>query len=88
MATGPGVRVTRAARRHGISDQDIWHAYRDATTADFGDDGFIMIAGGRQDGSPLEAGFRATRHQRIPDTACNAGTIEVLETMTKPDFDA
>lgn len=66
MATGPSVRVTRAARRHGIRDEDILHAYRNAATVEPQDDGFILITGARQDGNLLEVGFRHN-----PDTDTN-----------------
>lgn len=57
-SSGPRVSVTAAARRHRIDDEDILHAYRNAMTIDYRDDGFIMITGAKRDGDLLEVGFR------------------------------
>ncbi|WP_420439798.1 hypothetical protein [Candidatus Poriferisodalis sp.] len=65
-AVDPRARITQAARRHGVDDEDILHAYRNPTALELQDDGFIMITGPRRDGHVLEVGFRYD-----PDTETN-----------------
>ena len=57
-SSGPRVSVTAAARRHRIEDEDILHAYRNAMTIEYRDDGFVMITGAKRDGDLLEVGLR------------------------------
>ncbi|MDE0499569.1 MAG: hypothetical protein OXH86_19705 [Acidimicrobiaceae bacterium] len=45
--------IRPAARRHGISDDDILHAYRNAFDAHENND-MTMIIGGDRSGRPLE----------------------------------
>ena len=54
----PRARITQAARRHGVDDEDILHAYRNPAALELQDDGFIMISGPRRDGHFHEVGFR------------------------------
>jgi hypothetical protein len=50
------VRVGEPARRHGVSDADIWHAVRTAARKiDMGDD-LTMLIGSARDGTLLEIG--------------------------------
>lgn len=65
-SSGPRVSVTEAARRHRIDDEDILHAYRNAMTIEYRDDGFIMITGAKRDGDLLKVGLRYD-----PDTDTN-----------------
>ena len=50
--------VLRSARRHGISDEDMLHAYRNPMRAfrDEDDENFIMYIGDNRSGQPLEVG--------------------------------
>jgi hypothetical protein len=50
------VRIGNPARRHGISDADIWHAVRNATRKVDMDEDLTMLIGPAQDGSLLEVG--------------------------------
>jgi hypothetical protein len=50
------VRVGGPARRHGISDADIWHAARNATRKVDMDGDLTMLIGSARDGSLLEVG--------------------------------
>jgi len=51
-----GVRIGQPARRHGIGDDDIWHAVRNATRKiEMGGD-LTMLIGPARDGTPLEIG--------------------------------
>lgn len=45
--------IRPAARKHGISDADILHAYRNAFDA-YETDDKVMIVGGDRSGRPLE----------------------------------
>ena len=51
----PNIRL--AARKHGISDADIFHAYRNAFDTYELDD-MHMIIGGDRSGRPLELGVQ------------------------------
>jgi hypothetical protein len=50
------MRVGEPARRHGVSDADIWHAVRTATRKIDMDDDLTMLIGPARDGAPLEVG--------------------------------
>jgi hypothetical protein len=50
------VRIGEAARRHGVADDDIWHAVRNATRKIEMDEELTMLIGPAQDGTPLEIG--------------------------------
>jgi hypothetical protein len=50
------VRIGDPARRHGISDADIWHAARNATRKVDMDGDLTMLIGPMRDGSLLEIG--------------------------------
>jgi hypothetical protein len=52
-----GVPIVRSARRHGISDDDIHHAIRNAIRTFEQDDGRLIIVGPARDGSLLEVGL-------------------------------
>jgi hypothetical protein len=49
------VRIGEPARRHGVSDDDIEHAIRNAIRQHVGDE-FAMLIGPATDGSLLEIG--------------------------------
>ena len=51
-----GVRIGEPARRHGIEDDDIWHAIRNATRKIDMDEDLTMLIGSARDGMPLEIG--------------------------------
>ena len=52
----PGVRIGDPARRHGVDDDDIWHAVRNATRRIEMDEDLTMLIGPARDGTPLEVG--------------------------------
>jgi hypothetical protein len=60
MACKPGrgvrVRIGEPAYKHGISDDDIWHAVRTAVRKIDMDDDLTMLIGPARDGTPLEIG--------------------------------
>ncbi|WP_419553730.1 hypothetical protein [Candidatus Poriferisodalis sp.] len=58
--------VRHSARRHGISDEDMLHAYRNPMRAfrDEDDENFIMYIGGDRSGQPLEVGVVADEEGR------------------------
>lgn len=49
------MRIGEPARRHGIADEDIWHAVRNAIRQRQEDE-FTMLIGAARDGSLLEIG--------------------------------
>jgi hypothetical protein len=49
------VRIGEPARKHGIPDEDIWHAIRNAIRR-HAEDEFTMLIGAARDGSLLEIG--------------------------------
>ncbi len=49
--------IRPSARKHGVSDDDILHAYRNAFDAYESDD-MVMIVGGDRSGRPLELTVR------------------------------
>jgi hypothetical protein len=50
------VRIGRPARKHGVSDADIWHAVRYAVRLVVMDDDLTMIIGPAGNGAMLEVG--------------------------------
>lgn len=50
------VRIGRPARKHGVSDEDIWHAVRNAVRRVMLDEDLTMLIGPAVDGSLLEIG--------------------------------
>ena len=60
----PAVRIVDAARRHGIPDDDIMHAYRNPM-GETSDDDVIVSVGGARDGSPIElaTSYDEERHE-------------------------
>jgi hypothetical protein len=50
------VRIGEPARRHGVDDDDIWHAARNATRKIEMDEDLTMLIGPARDGTPLEIG--------------------------------
>jgi hypothetical protein len=51
------VRIAEPARKHGVSDADIWHAIRTATHKIDMDEDLTMLIGPAHDGTPLEIGL-------------------------------
>ena len=49
--------VVSSARKHGVVDEDILHAYRNATHAWELDDGLMMLVGPDRSARLLEVGF-------------------------------
>ena len=60
MVDGAGnrswVRIGDPARRHGVDDDDIWHAVRNATRRIEMDEDLTMLIGPARNGTPLEVG--------------------------------
>ncbi len=50
------MRIGESARKHGVSDADIWHALRTAIRKIDMDDDLTMLIGPARDGTPLEIG--------------------------------
>ena len=50
------MRIGEPARKHGVSDADVWHAVRTATQKIDMDDDLTMLIGPARDGTPLEIG--------------------------------
>lgn len=48
--------IASSARRHGIGDEDMLHAYRNATDAYALDEGLVMLVGPNRSGELLEVG--------------------------------
>jgi hypothetical protein len=51
------VRIGEPARKHGVSDADIWHAVRTAVRRITMDEGLVMFIGAASDGSSMEIGI-------------------------------
>jgi hypothetical protein len=45
--------IARSARRHGVDDRDMLHAYRNAIDAWVLDEGLVMLVGPSRSGSSL-----------------------------------
>ncbi len=45
--------IAPTARRHGVDDEDMLHAYRNAIDAWFLDEGLVMLVGPNRSGSSL-----------------------------------
>jgi len=60
----PAVRILSAARRHGVPDEDIMHAYRNPMIV-VSDDDVRVSVGGARDGNPIEVGvsYDQERHE-------------------------
>jgi hypothetical protein len=56
-AHGATVRIGEPARKHHVSDADIWHAVRTAIRKIDMDDDLTMLIGPAQDGKPPEIGI-------------------------------
>jgi hypothetical protein len=50
------VRIAEPARKHGVADDDIRHAFRNATRRVPGDGEVAMLIGPARNGAPLEIG--------------------------------
>ncbi len=48
--------IASSARKHGIDDEDLLHAYRNATDAYALEEGLVMLVGPARTGMPLEIG--------------------------------
>ncbi len=51
------MRIGEPARKHGISDEDIWHAIRNMMRTVSESDDLIMVIGPACSGMPLEIGI-------------------------------
>lgn len=49
--------IAPSARRHGVEDEDMLHAYRNATDAWNLDEDMVMLAGPSRTGALLEVGM-------------------------------
>ena len=50
------MRIGEPARKHGVPDEDIWHAIRYAIREIDMDEGFTMLLGPARNGALLEIG--------------------------------
>ncbi len=48
--------IAPSAKRHGVDEEDILHAYRNATDAWALDEGLVMLVGSDRSGALLEIG--------------------------------
>lgn len=48
--------IVPSARRHGVDEEDMMHAYRNATDAWALDEGLVMLVDPDRSGAPLEIG--------------------------------
>jgi hypothetical protein len=48
--------IAPSAHKHGVSDEDMLHAWRNPVMVTYHDDGFTMIIGPDRAGNPLEVG--------------------------------
>lgn len=53
----PGPVIAQSARTHGVDDEDMKHAYRNATAAWPMDEGLVMLMGPDRSGVLLEVGI-------------------------------
>lgn len=51
------MRIGEPARKHGISDEDVWHAIRNMMRTVSESDDLIMVIGPARSGMPLEIGI-------------------------------
>jgi hypothetical protein len=51
------MRIGGPARKHGITDEDIWHAIRNMVHTISESDELIMVIGPASNGAPLELGI-------------------------------
>ncbi len=51
------IHIAPSARKHGITDENILHAFSNPMRVEYHDDGFTMIRGADCAGNPLEVGF-------------------------------
>ena len=51
------MRIGAPARKHGIDDEDIWHAVRNMVRTVSESDDLIMVIGPARDGTLLEIGI-------------------------------
>lgn len=54
--------ILPSARRHGIADDDIEHAWRNPVRVFPGDEGFVMLIGPSRSGALLEIGVVTGDH--------------------------
>ncbi len=72
------MRMGEPARKHGLPDEDIWHAVRNATRlVGMGDELTMLIRPGR-DAMMLEIGVLGFEGGRLSRHPCDAATAEVL----------
>lgn len=72
-----------SARKHGVADDDILHAFNHPLRYEDLDDGFVMIIGPTQSAHLIEVGFIDTDHGPVYRARDNR-TTKVLEVMTMP----
>ena len=75
--------IAPSARKHGIHDNDMIHAFNHPIFVDELDDGFTMIVGPNQSAIFLEVGVVATGDQ-APHRPRHESPREVPEVMTMP----
>jgi hypothetical protein len=52
-----GPVITSSARRHGVADESILHAFNNPIGVDRHDEGFTMVVGADEAGRLIEVGF-------------------------------
>lgn len=51
------MRILSSARKHGVADDDIWHALRNQTGRFVGRNEILVVVGPARDGTLLEVGI-------------------------------
>ncbi len=75
--------IADSARKHGVTDQDMLHAYRNPVRVFELEEGFVMIIGAGHSAIMLEVGLVQARTAPV-DRPRDAGTRKVPEVMTMP----
>ena len=57
--------IATSARKHGISDDDMLHAYRNPIRARYVDDQLTLVIGPARDGALLELGVLHRAHGQL-----------------------
>lgn len=68
------MRIGWPARKHGVSDQDVWHAVRYAVRLVAMDEDLTMIIGSAGDGAMVEIGVCSAWREmiRLPSMLCRS----------------
>ena len=69
----PAPVIASSARKHGIDDEDLLHAYRNATDAYALEEGLVMLVGPARTGAFLEIGVVRSDEGTPGDCPHNGG---------------